>query len=586
MTDHAMPFAPAAPAAAVAAAAARDVAQELPVGLGKLAANPRLIVTLACLLLLLPFLSKPLHIDDPMYVWAAESIRAQPLNPYGFAVNWSSTLAPMADEMKNPPLVCYYLAGAITLLGNSEQALHLAMLLPAIGLFLGTYQLAKELGGRPMLAAVATLATPVFLLSATTIMCDVAMVCAYVWAVYFWVRGIKSDRMSMLVVASLLIAASTLTKYFGVTLFPLLIVYGLMIKRRPGAWLLPLMLPVGILIAYHFWTKSLYGHGLFVDAAGFAARERWTAGGRTLASILTGLAFTGGCCAAIVFLAGTVAPKLLTLTASIAFVGAAALMLMFDPILDHSVRYQGAIRWWFIAQLAFWSACGFALLTTLARHVWKNRSADDALLGCWIVGTFCFAVFVNWNVAARSILPLAPAAAILATRMFSARRVETDAKAQANWLPWVAVAPGAVVALLVCAADASLARTHLDAVNQITEALGENSGRTVYFAGHWGFQHYMQERGALPIDKQRTRLEAGNVVVLPENNTGLLALPSGAARVAATLELAPMPFVSTMRPHTDAGFYSDVWGPLPFAFGAVPPERFQVMVINSPPAAQ
>ncbi|MEA2708443.1 MAG: hypothetical protein QOF78_1044, partial [Phycisphaerales bacterium] len=194
MTDHAMPFAPAAPAAAVAAAAARDVAQELPVGLGKLAANPRLIVTLACLLLLLPFLSKPLHIDDPMYVWAAESIRAQPLNPYGFAVNWSSTLAPMADEMKNPPLVCYYLAGAITLLGNSEQALHLAMLLPAIGLILGTYQLAKELGGRPMLAAVATLATPVFLLSATTIMCDVAMVCAYVWAVYFWVRGIKSDR--------------------------------------------------------------------------------------------------------------------------------------------------------------------------------------------------------------------------------------------------------------------------------------------------------------------------------------------------------------------------------------------------------
>lgn len=134
-----MPFAP-------AASVAQDAAQELPARLGKFAENPRLIVTLACLLLLLPFLSKPLHIDDPMYVWAAENIIQQPLNPYGFAVNWRSTMTPMADEMKNPPLVCYYLAGAIMLLGRSEQALHFAMILPAIGVILGTYQLAKELG--------------------------------------------------------------------------------------------------------------------------------------------------------------------------------------------------------------------------------------------------------------------------------------------------------------------------------------------------------------------------------------------------------------------------------------------------------
>src|SRR5688572_13268749 len=255
MTEQALSFAPAA-----ATTTATAALPERPARLGRLAANPRLIVTLACLLLLVPFLSKPLHIDDPMYVWAAEHILAQPLDPYGFAVNWRSTLTPMADEMKNPPLVCYYLAGAIMVLGRSEQALHLAMLLPAVGVILGTYQLAKELGSRPVLAAAATLATPVFLLSATTVMCDVAMVCAYVWAVWFWVRGIKTDRIGMLAVGALLIAVSTLAKYFGVTLFPLLIAYGFMAKRRPGAWLLPLLLPAAILAAFHFWTKGLYGY--------------------------------------------------------------------------------------------------------------------------------------------------------------------------------------------------------------------------------------------------------------------------------------------------------------------------------------
>src|SRR5687768_6294550 len=123
MTQHAMPFdaSRAAIATSVAAHDAAGAAQELPARLGRLAANPRLIVTLACLLLLVPFLSKPLHIDDPMYVWAAEHILAQPFDPYGFGVNWGSTLEPMPDAMKNPPLVCYYLAGAMMIFGRSEH---------------------------------------------------------------------------------------------------------------------------------------------------------------------------------------------------------------------------------------------------------------------------------------------------------------------------------------------------------------------------------------------------------------------------------------------------------------------------------
>jgi hypothetical protein len=249
------------------------------------------------------------------------------------------------------------------------------------------------------------------------------------------------------------------------------------------------------------------------------------------------------------------------------------------------VRYGGAIRWGFLVQFALLSACGFALLAALVTYAWKNLSAETVLLALWVLGTFCFAVFVNWNVAARSILPIAPAGAILAAMMWTRRAEasrESDAGLHAAWRPWVALAPALVVALLVCAADASLARTGRDAANQISDALGEPSGK-VFFSGHWGFQQYMQYRGAAAFDRDRTELDVGDVVVIPDNNTGLIGLPAGAARVAGTLELRPMPLVSTMRPHTDAGFYSDVWGPLPFAFSRnVPAETYRVHVVEVP----
>ena len=43
--------------------------------------------------------------------------------------------------------------------------------------------------------------------------------------------------------------------------------------------------------------------------------------------------------------------------------------------------------------------------------------------------------------------------------------------------------------------------------------------------------------------------------------------------------LAP---VATVQPIVGAGFYSDSWGPLPFAIGRVPPERYFLFEILRP----
>src|SRR5262245_21336654 len=103
----------------------------------RLAARPALWVSLACAACLLLFVNKAYHIDDLLFLYAARQIQADPLNFYGFVVNWYGTAMPMWEVMQNPPLTAYYIALITALFGWGEPALHLAFLLPAVGARVG-----------------------------------------------------------------------------------------------------------------------------------------------------------------------------------------------------------------------------------------------------------------------------------------------------------------------------------------------------------------------------------------------------------------------------------------------------------------
>lgn len=164
------------------------------------------ILTIVTLAFLVPFLNKAFHMDDPLFLWAAKHIQNNPADFYGFSVNWSGQEKPMYRVMKNPPLTSYYIAAAATLFGFSEMALHTAFLLPAVATILGTYYLARYLTAKPALAAVLTLLTPAFLVSSTNVMCDTMMLSLWVWAIFFWIRGIKNNHNLDLFFSALLIA--------------------------------------------------------------------------------------------------------------------------------------------------------------------------------------------------------------------------------------------------------------------------------------------------------------------------------------------------------------------------------------------
>ena len=255
------------------------------------------------LLCYLPFLNKAYSIDDPLFIWSAKQIQNSPLNPYGFNVIWYFSEMPMSFVTKNPPLASYYIAGASLFLGWDEIAIHLIFLLPAIAVAIGTYLFANRYCEHPLHAALAGILTPVFLVSSLTVMSDMLMLAFWIFAIYFWIKGIENKSPIAFMLAGLLISFAVLTKYFGIMLIPLLIFYSLYRERRIGYHFLFFLIPIIILVLYQWWTESLYGRGLLFDAAEHAISKKSKMGNFIGSKMFVNFAFIGGCLASLLFFA-------------------------------------------------------------------------------------------------------------------------------------------------------------------------------------------------------------------------------------------------------------------------------------------
>jgi 4-amino-4-deoxy-L-arabinose transferase-like glycosyltransferase len=544
-----------------------------------LPSGPFMLLTGACLACFLAFVHKAFHMDDPLFLWTAKQIHAHPMDFYGFRVNWYLWDMPMAEVTKNPPLASYYIALVALIGGWSESTLHLGLILPALGVVWGTYCLASDFGVKPLPAALATLATPAFLVCSTTVMSDTLMVCFWVWALVAWNQGLSRHQARILFLAGLLIALAGLTKYFGFSLVPLLSIYALLKTKKIGIWLLALLVPVGALLGYQELTHVLYGQDLLFEAAAYSTGVQVGSGTRIslIPKLIVGLSFVGGGTASVLFYlpclwSGRALRLGLVLLAGLAVGLATTGTIGPFPLIENS-----RLRWEIIVQLCVFCAGGLAVLALAATDLWNQRDARSLLLFLWVAGTFVFAVFVNWTINARSLLPLVPAVGILVMRRLENLRALSPETG--SWRLLWPLTPAVGLALLVADADARLADTARASAESI-QAI-PRTGK-LWFQGHWGFQYYMQELAGCIVDAHKVELEPGDLLVIPENNYGLMDLPQGTTRLVDRLNRKPFPGVSTMDRQTGAGFYVNRWGPLPFAFGPGADEEYQVYRIIAP----
>jgi 4-amino-4-deoxy-L-arabinose transferase-like glycosyltransferase len=526
--------------------------------------NSQLVLIALTIAALAPFLTKAFHVDDPLFLWIAQQIAKHPLDPYGLDVNWSSFTRPMAEEMQNPPLCSYCIAAVASMFGWNELALHVSFLIWPVLSILGTFALARRFCREPFLAALLTLFTPVFLVSTTNIMSDVTLLAFWAWAIEFWLRGLERQSAWRFFVSALLISAALLTKYFGIALVPLLGVYTVARERRLSFKLLYLLVPIAVVSNYDFATAEKYGRGLFSAALGASSSISFATRPSQLAQLLMGLAFAGGCLFTVIFFVPIWRRRIL-LPAAIGFIALAAAVKFL--ILSWVYLDAPEAPVWIEGGLFATLATGILWLAVI--HVVREKNPDALLLGLWIIGTFCFATFLNWSITARTFLPMAPAAAILTVRQLT--------NTHPRFWPTVwRLAACAGLSILIAAADycqANSARTAAEFFNQRYRV----EPNKVRFLGHWGFQYYMQRWGAKPFDRNDPKIANGRIVVGPFNDTNFAHIVIGDISKREEFSFNSLPLVSVSALGCGANFYSSFGGPLPWVVNRIPPERYFVI---------
>jgi 4-amino-4-deoxy-L-arabinose transferase-like glycosyltransferase len=537
------------------------------------AAPRREVAILAALtvLPLLPFLPTAISIDAPVFVAVAHQIVASPLDPFGFQMIWDPTSPDAAVFNRNPPLLSYWIAPWIALLGERDALLHALVLPFPLLASLSFYGIARRLAGTGLAPAALLVLTPAFLVLATTLLLDVPVLACVLLSVYALLRGVEGEgSRGWQWAAGLAAAAAGLLKYVGFCTAPLLAAGVLLFARRPAAVAVRVLLPPVVL--WGLWgahSASLYGAVHFLGSTdvvvdrSFEPAEFWN-------QVVSTAIYYG---AALLFPVALWARALVgsrgstELAVAAVLLGTAAAWNVL-PGGEPPRRVPLEVDEMVFAALGF-AGCLF-LWGSLLRPARFRQGPVDRFLLLWLGGLLVFTALLNWHVNAADALLAAPPVLLLVFRH--------DALRPGRRFVVVCAALLLPASLLLAWADAVQSNFYREAARRIAAEIGDRPGAR-WFVGHWGFQHYLERQGfraVVPPMYGRSDLAVGDWVASARNVSQLDVSRDmgryGLREAWAWEKRSPLP-LRTTNADAGAGFYSHHSGYVPFAWTRSPVER-------------
>jgi hypothetical protein len=92
----------------------------------------------------------------------------------------------------------------------------------------------------------------------------------------------------------------------------------------------------------------------------------------------------------------------------------------------------------------------------------------------------------------------------------------------------------------------------------------------------------MEEGGAKAVDVRASHIGTDDLIVFPNNNDNVLGINPQISTFVGHIELSASRCVTTTSSRLGAGFYAHIFGPLPFVFGPVPVEYYDVVKFHQP----
>lgn len=544
----------------------------------------RVALLLLVLLVTVPFLKKPFHIDDVYFLEISRNIIRTPWDPFSGAVTLLdsdfSTFRRLHETpntfeaMSHPPLVPITMTLITVLTGStSELSFHLAFLVFPLLCAFSMHSLAKRFSPFPTAATVFLLLAPAFVVNAHNVMTDIPMLAFSLAALALFVSGADQEDRRKLILAGIFAGLAMLTRYVAVLLIPLFAAYTLVHKKKWsgaafsfaaaaivfGAWCVQNLAVHGQL---HVIASARYYAAYYTDYS-FRFKD-------ILAKLVSDLAGLGGTEVILIALLIILFARVRSLVLCVISLAASALLVVVNPFgIENLASYSTPEK----SLLVFFVALGVLLLLLVlvsggsASESTGSDKEDRRFLSFWLLLTFAGAVVVLPFGTVRYMIPVLPPALLLA-----ARRLKNPSRAAGAWATVAAVLMLAS-GLVLGAVDFQFAEAYKQ------QALSLNDIRSHrWFIGEWGFRYYMEENGGTYLLSTNNSPVAGDVIVRPRIAGQHEFSPDLRARIRLreTKDIYGRLPVCLLNPEAKAGFYAHGFGFLPFAFCSTPVERFDI----------
>ncbi len=467
--------------------------------------------------------AKPVTVDDTAYLMFARHIATAPADPYGFSVFWWSAPEP-AMGVLCPPVVPYWLAVGVAVFGDSPALLKL-WLFPFVWLLAWALRalLVRFARGTEDFALPLLVLSPA-VLPAVNLMLDVPAVALALASVELFVRAAKSRNWRLAAFAGLVAGLAMQTKYTAFVAPAAIAWFGLT-HRRAGTAAVAVGVCVAVFVTWELWLVEKYGrshfwlHATASSGPPPAGQSKLAAFANEKFELVPLLAGYFGCLAVGVgLLAGSVLRiprRWLGAVAAVWGLGFALVAtlprrwtLLDGDITAATVFWQVSGAVWVVAV----AGCTAVLCFRVKKGLGIRADRATLFLVGWLAVEVATALALTPFPAARRVIGTTLVAGLLAAR--AASRVGR-ARPERRAPRWV-LAVGAAAGVAVAAIDTLDAFPEKACAERSADATRDRPDTsTVWYVGHWGFQHYCERAGMKPLIAGETVARAGDFVVLP-----------------------------------------------------------------------
>lgn len=522
-----------------------------------------LFLIIILLLLYLPFVNKAVHIDDGNFIQMAKAIRfpfsVEPGTVYYFMGTKTENFNPFNST--HPPFIPWYLSflGA-AFRGYAEPLLHAGYLIFPIILMLASWHLARELRIEPLPAVLAISGNVALLPVSHTLMADAPMFSLLVLSAYLFLSGTSRNSFARVILACIVLTISGLMAYQAFLFLPAFFIYAFVQRRLNSTMLLGLGLPVFVMLITLIWT----GGNIISSLSGVAGEVQRGLGADRMFN--KGMSIPVMLGISVLFLLPL---KVRDIRAARRYPVAAALCLLIvvPPVMSLSYPLLEA------AVLAALAAVGlftiFCVVSVMRRQDWSG--AERLFLLAWGATVLAYNIFLMPFGAMRYLIPLiVPTIFIFMKHEKSMKRLMVSAVCTA------------LLGLAVAYGDYLYASSYRDFSREVGRTVGEARER-VWYVGEWGMHHYMDREGFNYLTSDSTEPKAGDLIIFADIPRLWNLSPELYKRIRLldVREVKTLYPVRVMGADIRAGYYSALWGYLPFSVSNHPLERFGIFRVIS-----